>query len=344
MNALLFCRHPYSFDILKPLRDKIIGQGGKFLWYVHPEIVAEFPYCDDDFTTDVSSLKNFDSHAIFVPGNTVPNYLKGVKVQVFHGLAGEKKSHFKIRHYFDLYLTQGPYFTNRFLELKQKYRDFEVIETGWPKLDVYYSDEEVFANKRREMLETHKAEKIILYAPTFSPSLSSASELLPEIKALAENKKYLILIKFHDLMQPVWQAQYKALAAETSNIVYMDERNTIPSLRLADLMISDTSSVVYEFLLLNKPVITFRSTSENIRWEDEVNFTKLTYLVERNLQFDPYKKFREEIISDYHPYTDGNSSQRVLQAVEKYIEDNGIPKKRKLNLYRKYTVYRDFKA
>ena len=26
---------------------------------------------------------------------------RGLKVQVFHGLAGEKKGHFRIRHYFD---------------------------------------------------------------------------------------------------------------------------------------------------------------------------------------------------------------------------------------------------
>ena len=28
---------------------------------------------------------------IFVPGNEVPHFIRGVKTQVFHGLAGEKK-------------------------------------------------------------------------------------------------------------------------------------------------------------------------------------------------------------------------------------------------------------
>lgn len=343
MNAILFCRHPYSFDILKPLRDALLKKGDTFLWYVHPEIEPGFPFREDNFTSSLHCVKKFDSQAIFVPGNAVPHYLKGVKVQVFHGLAGEKKSHFKIRHYFDLYLTQGPYFTKKFLQLKDKYKDFEVTQTGWSKLDLYYTDEDVLATEKQSLLEKHQAKQIILYAPTFSPSLSSAPHLINEIKLLAQNKKYLILIKFHDLMQAAWQADYKNLAMQIENVLYVEERNIIPSLQLADLMISDTSSVVYEFLLLDKPVITFRSASENIKWEDEVNYEKLTFLVERNLQNDPYKKYRKEIIRDYHPYSDGKSSERMLEAVQKYIDKNGIRHKRKLNLYRKYTVYRDFK-
>ena len=37
-------------------------------------------------------------------------YLPGVKIQVFHGYAAEKKDHWIIRRYFDTYFTQGPYF------------------------------------------------------------------------------------------------------------------------------------------------------------------------------------------------------------------------------------------
>ena len=33
-------------------------------------------------------------------------------------------------------------------------------------------------------------------------------------------------------------------------------------------MISDTSSTVYEFLLLNKPVITFQTVAKDIYWID----------------------------------------------------------------------------
>lgn len=53
----------------------------------------------------------------------------------FHGYAAEKKDHWVIRRYFDTYFTQGPFFTKKFKELAAEYKDFEVVETGWPKQD-----------------------------------------------------------------------------------------------------------------------------------------------------------------------------------------------------------------
>ena len=52
--------------------------------------------------------------------------LPGVKIQVFHGYAAEKKDHWIIRRYFDTYFTQGPYFTSHFEASARKYGDFEV--------------------------------------------------------------------------------------------------------------------------------------------------------------------------------------------------------------------------
>ena len=64
---------------------------------------------------------------------------------------------------------------------------------------------------------------------------------------------------------------------------------------IADLMINDTSSVVYGFLLLNKPVITFKSSSKSILWDNTTEFKDFTDKVKRNLEEDPYKQQRLEI-------------------------------------------------
>lgn len=104
MKTIQFCINPYSFGILKPIVEILKRKGYLYVRFVRPEILKKFPFKNEKFTTDIQDLICFQSDAIFVPGNEAPFYLRGVKVQVFHGLAGKKKGHFKIRNYFDLYL------------------------------------------------------------------------------------------------------------------------------------------------------------------------------------------------------------------------------------------------
>lgn len=342
MKAVLFCKNPYAFGILRPLMKALEENGHDHLWFVKKSLAPKFPFDDQSLTSEMKTVDLFQADAIFVPGNEVPHYLRGVKVQIFHGLAGEKKGHFRIRHYFDLYLTQGPYFTKIFQDLKAKYKNFEVVETGWPKLDVYGQALHRYEEEKRSMLARHSAKKIILYAPTFSPSLTSAPHLFEEIKKIGKDPSFLILIKFHDLMSIDLIKSYKNLAANTANILFETDNNIIKYLRLADLMISDTSSVVYEFLLLDKPVITFRNASKNIRWENIQKSTELLEKLSCNIESDPFSQERSKIASDYHPYKDGRSAQRMLDATEKYIETHGVPKKRNLPLLRRLKMYRTF--
>ena len=343
MKCILFCENPYAFGILAPIRDVLIDKGYEVLWYISEKLRNEFPYPEENYTCSINELITYKSDAIFVPGNEVPHFLRGVKAQVFHGLAGEKKGHFKIRHYFDLYLTQGPYFTNAFKKLSEKYKDFDVIETGWSKLDDYSKCLHEFDAEKEALLKEHNARKIVLYAPTFSPSLTSAPQLKNEIEKLAENPDYLILIKFHDLMAQDLVDAYKSLAKTNSNIQYVENRNVLKYLLLSDLMISDTSSVVYEFLLLNKPVITFNARSPKEAWENSNTYTDLSERVARNFEQDPLAEKRAEIIASYHPYQDGKSSERMVEAIEEHIQRHGVPEVRKLSLFRKYKMRKMYK-
>ena len=74
--------------------------------------------------------------------------MPGVKIQVFHGYAAEKKDHWVIRRYFDTYFTQGPYFTSHFEALAKKYGDFVAINNVSFKIEKGESlgiiDEKVF--------------------------------------------------------------------------------------------------------------------------------------------------------------------------------------------------------
>lgn len=344
MKFVLFCQNPYAFGILEPIMQVLKEKNYDYLWFLTENLRESFPFKNEPYTLDLEELRDYQSDAILCPGNEVPHYIRGVKTQIFHGLAGEKKGHFKIRHYFDLYLTQGPFFTRKFKRLKRRYRNFEVMETGWPKLDIYGKDAHKYDSEKERLLKEHEASKMILYAPTFSPSLTSAPNLLPQIEKLAENRDYLLLVKFHDLMAPDVIREYKELAKKTSNIIVEEEPNIVKLLLMADLMISDTSSVVYEFLLLDKPVVTFRNNSENILWDNSKDFSGLSEKVAVNLEEDNYKEERQKIIQNYHPYNDGKSAERMVEAVEQYIEEHGVPERRRLPILRRRKMNRMFRV
>lgn len=313
-----------------------------YVWFITPKLEKLFPFKNEPVTQSIQELIAFQSDAIICPGNEVPHYLRGLKVQIFHGLAGEKKGHFRIRHYFDLYFTQGPYFTERFNHLKQRYKDFDVIETGWPKLDAYANNPLEIAQQKRDLLAKHDARHLILYAPTFSPSLTSAAAFLPEIEKLAQTGAYVIHIKFHDLMSEEFIRAYKKLATHYDNVYYKEGRNIIEQLLLADILVSDTSSVIYEFLLLNKPVITLNNISDKIQWENISDATLLSQTIAQTIETDPFAAQRAAVISAYHPYHDGKSSERILDAIAQHIKKQGVPLKRKLPLLRRMKIKKIF--
>ena len=341
MNSILFCKNKYAFGILEPIRSELKNNGYDFLWYIEQSILDDFPYKLEPHCTSIKELKNYDSDAIFVCGNAVPHYLKGVKAQVFHGFAGEKKGHFRIRSYFDLYLTQGPFFTKVFSENKKIHKNFDVIETGWPRIDNLFKTKPDLDKKKQELLIKYKKEKIILYAPTFSPKLTSAPFLKEEIKSIG-NTDYLLMIKFHPLMNENLKNEYNQIAKSYTNILIYDDNDITHLLKISDLLISDTSSVIYEFSLLNKPVITFNNISKIKYWQDSKKYINLKSLIDDNLNNDCFLEKRNELIKNYHPYVDGKSSLRMVEAVKKHISTYGVPQKRRVSILRRLKIYKIF--
>jgi CDP-glycerol glycerophosphotransferase (TagB/SpsB family) len=327
---------------MKPLADALAKRGDEYLWYVTPELFEQFPYKQMMHSNSLEHLKDFQADAIFAPGNDIPYWLKGVKTQIFHGLAGEKEDYFKIGDCFDLYLTQGPYFTRRFEELALQYKNFSVAETGWSKLDSFFTMSDESKKKKAQLLAEYDAKHIVLYAPAYVSALTSAVVLKDVIKRLSSHKEILFMIKFHDKMDKETIESYREL--DVSNIVMVEDTDITQSLHMADLLLSDTSSVVYEFIFLDKPVITLNSQSENITWSNHTDINQIFLNVVRTLEGnDRFVDGREKTIAQYHPYHDGKSSLRMIEAVEAYIKEHGIPEKRKLSLLRKWKMWRKYK-
>lgn len=93
MRIVLFCENKYAISILTPIQDAALKNGNQdIFWYVHAKNIPEFPLKNEvKWTNSIQEVYDYSPEAIFVPGNIVPYYLPGVKIQVFHGYAAEKK-------------------------------------------------------------------------------------------------------------------------------------------------------------------------------------------------------------------------------------------------------------
>lgn len=344
MRIVLFCENKYAVDILLPIQEEADREGNnQVIWYVYKPKFPTFPLQDSvKWTNDIQEIYNFSPEAIFCPGNIVPYYLPGVKIQIFHGYAGEKKGHWIIRHYFDTYFTQGPFFTSGFKKLAEKYGTFEVLETEWPRQDWVQKHLHDFDKEKQDILQNSGCEKIVLYAPTFSPSLTSLPVMKDSLIELSEKKNVVIIIKLHPLTKEEWVNEYRELAEKHKNIIWTDDISVAKYQLMSDIMISDTSSTIYEFLLKDKPVITYRASAPNIYWKNILERSELCDAYDEVLNGNKYRELRRWVIENYDPYNDGKVAQRMLNGARQYIEKHGVPQKRKLNLWRKYTGIKRF--
>lgn len=328
---VFFVELDYSFEILRPLQAAARARGHEVAWFLNgldPVLLAE----DELHLVTVSEVQAFRPDAVFVPGNEVPLSFPGLKVQVFHGLGIEKKGHFRIRGMFDLFCTFGPSTTGPFQQLAREHGWFNVRQTGWPKLDPLFTRaQEVPGDVRRT----------ILYAPTFSPSLTSAPLLAMQIKGLVERHDWRWVVKFHPKMEERFAAPIRAISA--SNFSITDDARLLPLLGSADVMLTDTSSAAAEFMLAGKPVVTFRNRSPgphliNLEQPEELDDALAMALQGR----DPAREAREEYARQMHPYRDGRSSERVLDATEEMLQEGRAGLKRKpLSLLRRFKYWRE---
>ena len=348
MKIVLFCENKYAIDILNPIQEYVRDSRlpHEVLWYIHRKKIDRFAYADSvRWTSSMQEVYDFSPDAIFVPGNIVPYYLPGVKIQVFHGYAAEKKDHWVIRRYFDTYFTQGPYFTAHFKALARKYGDFEVVETGWTKQDWIKQNLHRYDNEKQELLRKSGKKTVILYAPTFSPKLTSLPKpgMKAQLERLAQERDALVVMKFHPLTRQEWADAYKAWAEGRTNVMYVDKGENVTKYQLmSDVLISDTSSTVYEFLLLSRPVITVGTLSKAVYWENIPAPDTLLEAYDRALADPAAIARRQWVVDNYDPYLDGHVCQRMIDAAADYIRRHGVPRCRKLNLWRKYTSIKTF--
>ncbi len=143
--------------------------------------------------------------------------------------------------------------------------DEKIIKAlGTPRTDVYF-DKEFVKSRREELLKAFPAignRKIILYAPTFrgnSPEESYNDQPL-DYAFLKETlgKDYALVLKLH----PFTAKKYKLTEEQEKKFgdFVLDASNSLSvetALCAADYLIADYSSLIFEYALLDKPMIFF---------------------------------------------------------------------------------------
>ena len=267
---------------------------------------------------------------------------KAYAVMVYHGI-GLKQS-----YYNDI----DPRINLRSVEAEERYRGLEkdghsnLVLTGFTKLDRLYNLETVNILKIKEEMELDEAKKNILYAPSFYPS--SLEKIAPELELLS--KDYNIVIKLHGFS---WEQ--KRYRYQSKFCIDLDKRfnsikllpNTkydiIPYYQIADLLISDISSTLFEFLPLNRPIIQANCFSLRLKhrifhrrfWKkmdiDRMLDLDFAYSISDSselysrVQFaldypDEMSLIREKAMRDYLYKFDGRASFRLVNAIEQKIE------------------------
>lgn len=330
-HYLLYGSERYALAILRPLQAAIRARGDEAAWFFDGPGAQDLHA--DERLLSVAEVRAWQPLAVITSSNAVPHFFPGVKVETFHGFDAGKPRHIYIRGFFDLYCTTGPRDTRAFGEVAAKLGHFSVSETGWPKLDP-------FMRAIAGPLPPVRTPPVILYHSTFSPSWSAAETLYEEVKRLSRDGRWRWIVTFHPKMDPATTAKFRAL--QNDYLAFAENDNILELFGQVDLMCSDTSSALNEFLLTGKPVVTFRNRRPGPQLIDIDDPAQFEPAIERALARPPelmaaIGAYAEAI----HPYRDGRSSERVLDAIDAFIAAGARSRRRKpLNLWRKLKIRR----
>jgi len=178
------------------------------------------------------------------------------RVQMFHGISFRNRAIRAENMNCDYYFLVGPYMYRKFVEAGLlACDDPRALKMGFPKTDRLVNGD----LNREDQLREHGfdgSRPVIVYAPTGEKH--NSLEIMGEevIRRLRESNRFDLLIKLHDHPKNTeidWFSRLEPLTDEHTKMVRGFD--VIPLLFLADLLITDASSVSSEYSLLDRPMI-----------------------------------------------------------------------------------------
>ncbi|MGP5698714.1 CDP-glycerol glycerophosphotransferase family protein [Glutamicibacter arilaitensis] len=214
----------------------------------------------------------------------------------------------------------------------------EILEVGSPRIDRQVDTAAARSEIQPLLAESGIAlddRQVILYAPTwkghdyFNPLNDAAgiSSLIDRLESQIDTSKYRILIKAHQIV-----AEAVATIPELREYLVP---NTVPTnlvLAITDMLITDYSSIFFDFLVTNRPVFFhIPDMDEYIRYRDLYvgadalpgpTSMNVDELIDNVMNLPSIEQWPDEIRErhqtmrlDYTPDEDGRASVRVLDRV-----------------------------
>lgn len=179
------------------------------------------------------------------------------RIQLFHGVSFRNMAVRRDVLVYDHLFVVGPYMRRLFTE-NQLLRedDPRLLPIGFPKLD-RLTDGTLDRRRILDRLKLSGRRPVVLYAPTGQAQNSleiGVGEAM--IERLKRTGKYDILIKLHDHPRDRltdWPERLKPLLDAHTRLVH--DYDVVPYLFVADLLVTDASSVSNEYALMNRPMV-----------------------------------------------------------------------------------------
>ena len=268
-RVLVELRTPVSQAILSPVYETLREMPDVRLFFTseHPERVRALVPGEQFLPHREVEWQRFDVYLNADPWATARLRRCARQVNFFHGVAGkyDLDNPAGLPMGFEYYDRVA--FVNR--DRLSRYLAAQVVTpeqarlVGYPKLDRLASGR-IDAAAVRASLGLDPSRRTVLYAPTYSPasSLHIAGEVIVRAVAAAG---WNVIVKLHDRsLDPDprysggidWRSRMQALT-EPGRIAYVETPDASPYLAASDAMITDHSSVGFEYLVLDRPLIVF---------------------------------------------------------------------------------------
>ncbi|MEY8752202.1 CDP-glycerol glycerophosphotransferase family protein [Alkalicoccobacillus gibsonii] len=210
-----------------------------------------------------------------------------------------------------------------------------VVPIGVPRTDIFF-DEKYKDNKRNELYDQYpflQGKKVILFAPTFRGNGQSSAhypyDMLNLEKLYNELKdEYIFIFKVHPFIKNKISIPYHY---EDFFYDFSEHREINDLLFVTDILITDYSSVCFEYALLRKPMIFFSYDVEEYIQKRDFYFEYQSFIpgvlaktTEDILYSITNNHFESEKIEPFVKYffddLDGKSSERFVNQLIKEDE------------------------